>query len=562
MKRLTSLVLLLVLTTTAAWGETQSVEFAGSTFQPQIFKFDGRTFFKADDPEVQSLLGRANITAQWSSSGQTLFAFAPGRESYFSVGSKTATVNKKEVAAPGLLIERSGQRYIEPQALFFAMASKSAKTAQGYALYPVITEVTMSDTGYLLRSASKARPKVVKEGEVTVLQLRDFAWDGQKSDIVVSDTRFSFSGGADVGLPLEVTITPPPYTIAQVGGSTLLNETKIDILPNFPGGEAASQVKLQDLEVQTSGGDSMLVFNFDRGTKMHYLNDEAAGYLHVFIPKGEAAIRSFKDSKWPGLEISEWNTSLYPVLQVSIPKSKNDGMELVQVKGSTKSLGILRGNRSRFKELAYSGNIETPGFFDVKGTIVIDPGHGGSDPGCHSKHHGTREADITLKISKHLAEILRAQGWKVVMTRETDRDVTYPGSPDRMELEARSEIANKIGADLFVSIHCNASVGSHHRGSSIHWWKTEDYELAQSLEYVLGPTIGFAQKGLIRNRFVVLRHAKMPSVLVETAFLSNPIEGGMLSDSNMQKVIAKQLAGGLASYMRGAYASRKLKRVD
>ena len=562
MKKIISLVLLLVLTTTAAWGDTQDVEFAGSTFQPETFQFDGRTFFKADDPEVQSLLGRANITAQWSSSGQTLFAFAPGRESYFVVGSSTATVNKQEITAPGLLIERAGERYIEPSALFYAMASKSAETSTGYVLYPVITEVSMSDTGYLLRSASKARPKVVKEGEITILKIKGFAWDGQSSEVIVSDTRFSFSGGADEGSALEVTITPPPYTIAQMAGSTLLNETKIDILPDFPGGEFASPVTLQDLEVQSSGGDSMLVFNFDAGAQMHYLNDEAAGLLHVFIPKGEAGIESFSDSQWPGLEISQWNTALYPVLQVTIPNSNKDGMELVQVKGEGKKLGILRGNRSQFKPLAYSGSIETPGLLNIKGTIVLDPGHGGSDPGCRSKHHGTREADITLKISKHLAKILRAQGWNVVMTRETDRDVTYPGSPDRMELEARSGIANKIGADLFVSIHCNASVGSHHRGSSIHWWKTEDYELAQSLEFVLGPTIGFAQKGLIRNRFVVLRHAKMPSVLVETAFLSNPIEGGMLSDSKTQKVIAKQLAGGLASYMRGSYASRKHKRAD
>ena len=148
------------------------------------------------------------------------------------------------------------------------------------------------------------------------------------------------------------------------------------------------------------------------------------------------------------------------------------------------------------------------------------------------------------------------------MTRETDRDVTYAGSPDKMELEARSGVANKINADLFMSVHCNASVSSASYGSSIHWWKAEDYAFAQALEPVLGNAIGLGQKGLIRNRFVVLRHAEMPSVLVETAFLTNPSEGAKLSDPEFQKVIAQQLAGGLANYMKGAYASRGRRPVE
>ena len=88
------------------------------------------------------------------------------------------------------------------------------------------------------------------------------------------------------------------------------------------------------------------------------------------------------------------------------------------------------------------------------------------------------------------------------------------------------------------------------------------YAFAQALEPVLGNAIGLGQKGLIRNRFVVLRHAEMPSVLVETAFLTNPSEGAKLSDPEFQKVIAQQLAGGLANYMRGAYASRGRRPVE
>ena len=114
---------------------------------------------------------------------------------------------------------------------------------------------------------------------------------------------------------------------------------------------------------------------------------------------------------------------------------------------------------------------------------------------------------------------------------------------------------------LPLSVHCNASVSSASYGSSIHWWKAEDYAFAQALEPVLGPAIGLGQKGLIRDRFVVLRHSTMPAVLVETAFLSNPSEGAKLSDPGFQKVIAQQLAGGLANYMRGVYASRNNRQA-
>jgi N-acetylmuramoyl-L-alanine amidase len=268
-----------------------------------------------------------------------------------------------------------------------------------------------------------------------------------------------------------------------------------------------------------------------------------------------------RSADWEGLEVATVQTSLYPVLEITIP-SKGSNFEFVQVQESPTSLALLRGKGDQVNSVASTGSVSTPDWMNIRGTIVIDPGHGGSDPGCVNRALGTREADVTLQICKNLAEILRGQGWKVVLTRETDRDVTYAGSPDRMELEARSGIANEIGADLFMSVHCNASVNSGSYGSSIHWWKAEDYAFAQSLEPTLGTAIGLGQQGLIRNRFVVLRHAQMPSVLVETAFLSNPREGAMLSDPKFQKVIAQQLAGGLANYMRGAYASRGARPVE
>jgi N-acetylmuramoyl-L-alanine amidase len=552
MKRFVSFFMFLMLAT-QVWAETHTIDFAGVQFEPTVYEIGGRTFYSTDDEEILQLLGRANITVNWSSSGHTLFAFAPGRESYWTVGSKRATVNGEDVEAPGLMIVEDGQRYIEPSGLFYALATKGAETAEGYELVPVITQVAQGDTGYLLRSASKAKPKVYSSGQSTVFSIEGFAWDGAES-LVMGDTLFEFVGGADQGAPLEVTVTPPTFYAAVSGGSTLLNETKVDILPDFPGAEYAQDVVLLDIGARESAGKPMLMLEFDRGTKIHYLKDDATGDLTVFIPRGYYEGEAFQSPDWTGVEIASYQTALYPVMEITIPGDSEFGYEFVRIEGQANTIALLKD--TGLDELAATGSVETPGWMNVRGTIVIDPGHGGSDPGCVNRALGTREADVTLKICLHLAEILRAEGWNVIMTRETDRDITYAGSPDRMELEARSGIANNIGADLFMSVHCNASVNSASYGSSIHWWKAEDYAFAQALEPVLGHAIGLGQKGLIRNRFVVLRHSEMPSVLVETAFLSNMREGAKLSDPEFQKVIARQLAGGLANYMRGVYAAR------
>ena len=553
MRRVSYLLMFLMLATNV-WAETQDVEFAGSTFQPEVYKIKGQAFYNTEDDEVKRLLGRANITFQWSSSGHTLFAFAPGRESYWTAGENTVKVNNQVKQAPGRLIIRRGSRYIQPEALFYALATRGAETPNGFQLFPVITQIAQDDTGFLLRSASKARPKVSTRGESTVFSIKGFSWDGASS-MMVGDTQFEFKGGADQGYPLEVVITPPTFFAADFGGTTLLNETKIDVYPAFPGAENSNKVALTEISDQESEGLPMLVMDFDGGAKAHYIRDEQTGDIKIYIPKASDQARAFRSANWPGLEVSTFQTGYYPVLEISIPAG-NSSYEFVKLENSPTTLALLRGPNSRVEDLAISGSVETPGWAQIRGTIVLDPGHGGSDPGCISRHHGTREADITLRICKHLAQILRSQGWKVIMTRNSDRDVTYAGSPDRQELEARSGIANKLGADLFMSVHCNASVNPGSQGSSIHWWKAEDHAFAQSLEPVLGSAIGLGDKGLIRNRFVVLRHAQMPSVLVETAFLSNSYEGGKLSDSRFQKVIAQQLAGGLANYMRGSYASR------
>lgn len=181
-------------------------------------------------------------------------------------------------------------------------------------------------------------------------------------------------------------------------------------------------------------------------------------------------------------------------------------------------------------------------------TICIDPGHGGSDPGSISRAYGVTEKQVTLDVCLKLAEILRAEGWNVIMTRSVDRDVSYAGSSDKEELGARSTMANEQKVDLFVSVHCNSAANTSAGGTSIHWYKADDYVLAKSLENDLLDATGLLHRGLIKDRFFVLAHTQMPAVLIETAFLSNAKEGKLLADPNYRSQLARGIAAGLRVY--------------
>jgi N-acetylmuramoyl-L-alanine amidase len=196
-----------------------------------------------------------------------------------------------------------------------------------------------------------------------------------------------------------------------------------------------------------------------------------------------------------------------------------------------------------------AGNTQKPRPGSASGrTICLDAGHGGSDPGAMSRAYGVSEKQVTLDITLRLAEMLRAEGWNVVLTRSVDRDVSYAGSSDKEELGARSGLANEQNTDLFISIHCNSAANTTVGGTSIHWYKADDYVLAKSLESEVLVATGRNHRGLIKDRFFVLAHTEMPAVLIETAFISNPTEGQLLASPAYREQIARGIAAGLRGY--------------
>jgi N-acetylmuramoyl-L-alanine amidase len=177
--------------------------------------------------------------------------------------------------------------------------------------------------------------------------------------------------------------------------------------------------------------------------------------------------------------------------------------------------------------------------------IVLDPGHGGSDRG--TVHGGVAEADLTLDMAKRLRDILIARGWEVKMTRDADVDVYAPNDSAHDELQARVDVANRAGARLFVSIHANAFINSGPYGTTCYISKPEDAAFARVIESHLAAD-GTKDDGIVKSHLYVTLHTRMPAVLIETAFLSNPNDYSLLTSPAWRQKVAEEIADGIGQY--------------
>lgn len=176
--------------------------------------------------------------------------------------------------------------------------------------------------------------------------------------------------------------------------------------------------------------------------------------------------------------------------------------------------------------------------------IVIDAGHGGKDPGAISKLDGTKEKDIALSVAIKLKKSLESFGYRVYLTRDYD---AYIGLYDR------SNMANNLKADVFLSIHLNSAPMASASGvEMLYVADSRDSKLlASKLQENLVSNTGAKNRGIIeRPNLVVIRETQMPAVLAEIGFLSNPEEVSKLNDSNYIQAIVQGLAEGVLKYFK------------
>jgi N-acetylmuramoyl-L-alanine amidase len=173
--------------------------------------------------------------------------------------------------------------------------------------------------------------------------------------------------------------------------------------------------------------------------------------------------------------------------------------------------------------------------------VVIDPGHGGLDPGAYARN-GIPEKALTLQTARKLARILNNNGATVYLTRNKDRTVS---------IRDIVGFANKVKADILISIHYNY-YGSLKRlsGTETYYYTRKSRPLALALHRSLIHGIKRRDRGLRRIRYYILRQAKMPAVIVEPLYISNPEESRLAQSAKFQNEIAQDIAGGVKNYFR------------
>ncbi|MGA1845491.1 N-acetylmuramoyl-L-alanine amidase [Deferribacter abyssi] len=265
------------------------------------------------------------------------------------------------------------------------------------------------------------------------------------------------------------------------------------------------------------------------------------------------------------------------VKEFSVFQLVNPARIVIDITGEVKKSTQFSKKKNSNNRANYSDTLASVFGLKIK-TIVIDPGHGGKDPGCN--YYGLKEKDIVLDVGLHLRKLLKKNTkLKVLMTR--DRDVFIP-------LEERTAYANKKRADIFVSIHVNASRNRRAKGVETYVLNVtkdksalevaafenqatekslsdlqgilkdiilnskleESLILAKSVQNSLVLHLKENSLGVKQAPFYVLVGAKMPSILIETGFLSNKKEARKFATKRYREEIAEGIFNGLMKYIK------------
>lgn len=188
--------------------------------------------------------------------------------------------------------------------------------------------------------------------------------------------------------------------------------------------------------------------------------------------------------------------------------------------------------------------------------IVLDAGHGGSDPGAVGVN-GLYEKTVNMDVVNRLKAILAGRGYEVALTRDSDIFLS---------LAQRVAITNSLSPDLFVSVHANAHTNSSINGSLVLYYDKDypqaDYppsdamaaltpeskRLAQLVQDAMVKSAGTVDRGLVPSAVYVARMGSVPSILVETAFLSNAGDAANLADADFRQKLAAGIAVGIEAY--------------
>lgn len=186
--------------------------------------------------------------------------------------------------------------------------------------------------------------------------------------------------------------------------------------------------------------------------------------------------------------------------------------------------------------------------------VMLDPGHGGYDPGATTPQ-GVYEKSINLQIAQKIKAMLEPSRIKVFLTREEDVDyapdrVKGKNTKKQIDLDRRIDMANEAKADVFVSLHVNATATGQNSGAeTFYHYKSESGKgLAVLIQQELIKIPGMNRRIAKPGDFYVIKNTSMPAVIVEMGYLSSKKEQKKLQQSWYQEQLSRAIAKGIANY--------------
>lgn len=296
------------------------------------------------------------------------------------------------------------------------------------------------------------------------------------------------------------------------------------------------QTQLTLQSVQEQGNKTIVTLKHGQGNGYSTTSSTATGLVlqlsNVYLKTNDSINESYANGPLQHLQVQDANGGLKVTLQLQKGA-------YCTVKENGDNLVITAYNQHDGGEQGLSGKV-----------VVIDPGHGGSDPGAIGKVLGVTDANVGLTVGQKLRDLLEAQGAKVIMTRDTDV---------RVGLNDRPAMANAAEADLFVSIHANSSTKTEPNGIQVYYYAPSTNANLYAQSYIRKELASKVSSGLqaatgtnsvvMTSNLAVLRENDRPCILVETGFLSNAAEEALLATDEYRQKLANGIYQGILNYL-------------
>ncbi|MCG3153521.1 MAG: hypothetical protein DKINENOH_00111 [bacterium] len=422
--------------------------------------------------------------------------------------------------------------------------------------------------------SEKARKVIVYvgEAEVKVTALNPFVQVGGRTVQLPVETGYAEN---DILVPLRhfANVIRPLYPRAwpaSLGGSEATGET--------------ASANLTEIAVEEKANGTLIRIEATQPfARKHLSTRVSTGWLYVDIVGGRVAPGAVRALAATGLIQSVAPVQTGEVAQLSFQLSQEIDPQRISISGQGNQILISLPTQEIVPSTVLR-NLETVRQKWRIDTIVLDPGHGGRDPGAIASD-GTREKDITLQVAKRLKRMLEEKlGLHVVMTRDSDVYVS---------LDQRTSLANSVEGKLFVSLHCNANRSRRVNGTTTYFlgpaktdealevallensvvkydadapvdtqseedfiltamaqnaFNHESEDFAALIQEEMGLAVGLPDRGVHQAGFRVLVGASMPNVLVEMAFISNPKEVRLLRDAGVQDRMARAIMNSIKRF--------------